>query len=290
MPRAGVHKSAAGEVLLTDALRLGADRFAIAAIWPRNHLLSHRPEARTSDPLLLVETARQAAIYLSHSFFDVPPGFPFVMQDLDFAIDTPELPGGGRAPLPVMLDATCVRTITGQRCRFALEAVLIVDGRRCGRIGVRWEVLTPTRYDALRRRAAASAGAGGGVPATGMPGEPLAPSRFGHRKERDVLLAADPALPVGSWRLRLDQSHPVIFDHASDHIPGTALLEAFRQAGVLSAPGWTLAGARVAFHSFGELTPAVTVTARSDGRFVEVGAVQGGRTLASAVLLGGNRC
>ncbi|MFD0571187.1 AfsA-related hotdog domain-containing protein [Kitasatospora gansuensis] len=93
MSRASVHKSADREVLITDARQLTGDRYAVAARWSRNHLLGHRPEALTSDPLLLVETVRQAAIHLAHRFLDVPAGHPFVMQDLDFELLGDRLPG-----------------------------------------------------------------------------------------------------------------------------------------------------------------------------------------------------
>ncbi len=270
VPRASVHKSADREVLITDARRLTGDRYAVAARWSRNHLLGHRPEALTSDPLLLVETVRQAAIHLAHRFLDVPAGHPFVMQDLDFELFGDRLPGGGRAGLPVLLDATCVRRITGRRFRFALEATLLVDGVRCARMGVRWEVLPPGPYALLRERAGCRAGA---APV----GRPLPPDR------RDVVLADDPALPQGSWRLLADPTHPVLFDHPCDHVPGTVLLEALRQAAGRTVPGWSPTDGRLVFHSFGEHGREVTVSARvEDGRILTL-ATQDGRQVASAL-------
>ncbi len=125
---------------------------------------------------------------------------------------------------------------------------------------------------------------------------PLVPSRVGHRLDRDVLLAAAPAHP-GQWWLRLDPGHPVLFDHPSDHIPGMALVEAFRQMSTVLAHGTPAAHGSVprhpsllsvAFTSFGELDAPVLLTAQpADGEddtpgTVLLRALQDGRELAHA--------
>ncbi len=44
----------------------------------------------------------------------------------------------------------------------------------------------------------------------------------------------------GSWQLRIDRGHPVLFDHPVDHVPGMALLEAARQAAQALSPARVL--------------------------------------------------
>ncbi|MFR0353169.1 AfsA-related hotdog domain-containing protein [Streptomyces sediminimaris] len=111
MPPGAVHKASATEVFLTDALRLEEDRFAVAARWHRDRFLHHDGTSRQTDPLLLVETVRQALIHVTHRFYGVPQGHPFVLNTLEFDLleggsDLPEggsdlreggshLPGGG---------------------------------------------------------------------------------------------------------------------------------------------------------------------------------------------------
>jgi hypothetical protein len=79
--------------------------------------------------------------------------------------------------------------------------------------------ISPTAYRRLR----------GTVPAKGSDYRPtgLAPSRFGRTLPGDMVLA--PTGRPGLWRLNPDPTHPVMFDHDGDHIPGMVLLEAARQ-------------------------------------------------------------
>ncbi len=96
----------------------------------------------------------------------------------------------------------------------------------------------------------------------------------------------------------MDRSHPVLFDHGSDHIPGMVLLEAFRQAARLTATadggcstspdGWSPALVTIRFSAFGELDLPVSVETvlepAGPDRSVLATAVQDGRILASARL------
>jgi len=294
--KATVHKSADAENLLTDSRRLGETRFAVGAWWPRNHFLSHRPGQPSADPVLLVETVRQAAIHLSHRYFDVPLDAPFVMFDLEFRTDGSGLPGGGRAGLPVALDVTCVRDPDSRaRCRLALDAEILVEGRRCGRMTVRWEAMAPRLYAALRRRGMAQAAE---HPAPEWPVlTPVTAGALGDGEPRDIVLGTTGALPEGSWGLRLDRGHPVLFDHEADHVQGMALVEALRQAACLTAGSaaesgrvWVPTAGKVAFPSFAELGQGVvvgaTLTSGVAGPTVHAAATQGDRTVAAAMFRG----
>ncbi|MET9912830.1 ScbA/BarX family gamma-butyrolactone biosynthesis protein [Streptomyces sp. NPDC006476] len=287
MPRETVHKSATAEVLLTDAARLDAGRFAVAAAWHRDHFLDDLG-GRAVDPVLLAETARQAAIHLSHRFHGVPQGHHFVLGELAVELDGP-LPAPDTAPLTLGLDAQCLRAPQHpRRTKLELDATVRTRHRRLGRARVRWEVLEPHRYALLRKRGTADAGAEPAPKPTRA--VPLAPSRVGQQQDRDVLLSADPAR-ADHWWLRLDLDHPVLFDHPSDHIPGMALVAAFRQAALVTTadPARYVRSLITRFTSFGELDLPVSVTAEhvgdaaSTGRAVEIllRAEQGGRELAS---------
>lgn len=297
VPRESVHKSATAEVLLTDAARLGEDRFAVSAVWHRDHFLGHRGTP-AADPVLLAETARQTAIHLSHRFHDVPEGHPFVLDEVAVELDE-ALPPAAPEPLALGLDVRC-RRLAGpaRRTSLELDAVVHTAHRRPGRAWVRWEVMEPRRYAVLRKRGAPGPGTAGGPGAVDGPAPagavPVPTARVGVRREHDVLLAADPARP-DRWWLRLDLGHPVLFDHASDHIPGMALVEAFRQAALVAdVPGDRDAARHVRtlttrFTSFGELDLPVSITAETGddrGRgprpSFAIRAVQGDRELASA--------
>ncbi|WLW51506.1 ScbA/BarX family gamma-butyrolactone biosynthesis protein [Streptomyces sp. YU58] len=296
VPRASVHKSAASEVLLTDAVPLGGNRYTLASAWHRDGFLGHLG-SNAADPLLLAETVRQAAILLSHRFHDIPYGHPFVLGELALDLDAP-LPPADPEPLALRLDAHCARTGAHPR-RTNLEAELAIatERRRLGSARVRWEVMEPRRYAVLRKRGAADNAGTEPVPEPAG-AVPVPPARLGRRQDRDVLLAADSTRP-DRWWLRLDLDHPVLFDHPSDHVPGMALTEAFRQAAALTAAdvhGIPAAEAAhriraldTAFASFGELNLPVSITARpadddrgEGGHALLLRAEQSGRELASA--------
>ncbi|WP_225096898.1 ScbA/BarX family gamma-butyrolactone biosynthesis protein [Streptomyces sp. CoH27] len=291
VPCESVHKAAAAEVLLTDAARLGDERFAVAAVWRRDHFLAHH-EGPSADPVLLAETARQAAIHLSHRFFDVAYGMPFVLSEI--SVDLSEtLPPVDAGHLAVGLDVHCRPPAEGtRRLQLELRADVLARHRRVGSVGVCWEPMQPRRYALVRRRGAQEPGAESS--GAERPRVPLRPADVGQLVERDVLLAADPLDPPGAnrWWLRLDRAHPVLFDHESDHVPGMALVEAFRQAGRVAAAdrrpgasGATLLS--VTFTAFGELDLPVSLTAepadRGTGVFT-LRALQGERELAHATV------
>ncbi|MGW4913107.1 ScbA/BarX family gamma-butyrolactone biosynthesis protein [Streptomyces sp. NPDC004270] len=289
MPRETVHKYATAEVLLTDAVRLDAERFAIASAWHRDHFLDDLG-GPTSDPVLLAETARQAAIHLSHRFHEVPYGHHFVLSELAVELDGPLPAPGAAAPLALGLDTHCERTERQpRRTKLELNAEAYTEHRRLGRARVRWEALEPRRYALLRKRGAAGSGAD---PAPEpVRAVPLPPARVGQRQDRDVLISADPARRH-RWWLRLDVEHPVLFDHPSDHIPGMALMAAFRQVALVTATDAAqyVRSLVARFTSFGELDLPVSVTAEhlagtaGTGRAVTLllRAEQAGRELASA--------
>lgn len=267
VPRRMVHKSADHEVLLESATRIGEDRFAVGMHWPDNHLLHHRRADGTRDSLLVAETMRQSGIYLSHRFHDVPADYAFVLHRFDFQLNEPvrDREEGADAILDIQ-----VRREPGNpnRFRMASFATLEIAGRRIGRAAMRWDAYAPRQYASIRRR--------GARPDTE---QPVTPASAGHialpaalvGRDRDdaVLLADGPAASQG-WRLLMDTGHPALFDHASDHVPGMVMVEAFRQAVLVrmapqAAAGWMIRQMDTSFHRFGDLGLPVTITAEPVG-------------------------
>ncbi|MGP3971684.1 ScbA/BarX family gamma-butyrolactone biosynthesis protein [Streptomyces sp. 6N223] len=294
-----VHKAAAGEVLLTDSLRLSEHRFAVAALWPRDGFLHHQGGGAPGDPLLLVETVRQTLIHLSHTYYGIPPGHPFVLSTLYFDTDPQGLPGWRGGPLPVTLDVTCSPTTSvPRRFGMALDAVMQVYDLTLGRAGMRWEVLDPRRYDLIRAR---TMRAPADLTTRGAPRHPrpLDPRDVGYGHPEHVLLAEGGERTGRDWWLHLNRRHPVLFDHESDHIPGMVLLEAFRQAARAAELPCRLSLSAVAasYEAFGELDAPVKISARlprqthpaAEPAAVEVTAVQGAAVLATARFGDGSR-
>ncbi|MFE0641171.1 ScbA/BarX family gamma-butyrolactone biosynthesis protein [Streptomyces sp. NPDC058877] len=283
-----VHRASVTEVFLTDATEAGADRFLVGAQLPRNHAL-YRPE-RTGqcDFMLLVETVRQAGIFLSHRFHDVPLGHHFIFKALSLHISDPAALRVGSGPLAAVLDVKVVTPVGGRNPRrfdARFDMVIEVGGRECARASAGVVVIDDVRYARLRQRgrtAETVRPAGREASAHGAPS--------GADDDRGVLrpvpVAEARTLPAGcgEWRLHVDPTHPGYFEHPSDHVPGMLLLEAFRQAARHAAGGVALASLDADFAVFGELAEAVAVEATStgDGR-VCLSATQGTRVLATAV-------
>ncbi|MER5762141.1 ScbA/BarX family gamma-butyrolactone biosynthesis protein [Streptomyces sp. NPDC002082] len=298
VPRNLVHRASVAEVFLTDSCRVGPGRSMIAAQWPRNHALHHPDVLGHSDPLLLVETFRQAGIYASHRYHEVPLGHRFIFCDLEFHIDDHSPLRVGTAPLNVVLDSkfTLEGPTAKHRIGARFEAEIEVGGRRCARASARMLVVTPRLYAALRSRGQVPAGAD--VPPQTR-SVPLPADQVGRRRPENVLLSADPTTDGTGFRLHLDRDHAAYFEHAGDHVPGIALIEAFRQAGhqMVHRPvaGRTaaprtphvLVSSSLVFDRFAELDAPVSITAEHPvdsphGRLVRIAAAQHGQVLARA--------
>ncbi|MCS0606469.1 hypothetical protein NX794_35475 [Streptomyces sp. LP11] len=308
VPRRLVHKAAADEVLLTDAVRVRPGHFYLAVRQPAGHGLYRPDSAGASDPTLFVEMLRQTAIYLSHRFYEVPLDHPFIFCALDFDMAAP--PGeDDDADEPVVLEVRCRETKqrTPKRAALTLEAQLVCAGGVRAVGSVTWQAVEPARYTALRSRG--TDGTPPPAPGTAvtvtLPGaRVMAPELVGRERALDVVVAEfaapedGPAVagePGGTWLLHVDQSHPVFFDHPSDHVPGMLLLEAVRQAscaalGPAPAPlyEWTMSGGGVEFGAYCELAAPTWLVVRhagapeaADQATVTVEAVQHGRTVAS---------
>ncbi|MGX2995759.1 ScbA/BarX family gamma-butyrolactone biosynthesis protein [Streptomyces sp. JNUCC 64] len=222
VPSQYVHRAAVSEVFLTHWKPLRSDYFSIGAQWPRGHAL-FVPAGGYQDPMLLVESVRQAGALLAHAEYDVPFGHQFLMWNMAFAV-TPEGLAAGPTPTDVELRVDCEDiTRRGRRMTGMTYQVTVVrEGRTAATATAGFSCTSPAVYQRLR---------GDRPTRTALP-IPLGLSPFtvGRTSQRDVVLAAaDPSRPH-RWQLRVDTEHPNFFDHPVDHVPGMVLLEAARQA------------------------------------------------------------
>ncbi|MEV0371751.1 ScbA/BarX family gamma-butyrolactone biosynthesis protein [Streptomyces sp. NPDC050636] len=117
--------------------------------------------------------------------------------------------------------------------------------------------------------------------------EAVAPQLVARDRARDVVLS--PTGRPDRWQLRVDTSHPVLFDHPVDHAPGMLMIEAARQAAQTATPGFALpVTMECSFERYAEMDAPSWVQARTtahgdDGsRQVEVGIEQHGRPVLAA--------
>ncbi|MDT0436711.1 MULTISPECIES: ScbA/BarX family gamma-butyrolactone biosynthesis protein [Streptomyces] len=289
-PRGLVHRRAVGEVLLTDWIRLGPHRFQVGAQWPRGHAFYGPVGELWHDPLLAAESVRQSSSLVGHVFYDLPCDHPTLMTELDIEVSPDALRLGDR-PADTVLHIDCAGvTLQGARLTgMTMDVALTRGAARLGRARMTLNCLRPSVYRRLR-------GVHAQVPER-LPEQPapLPPREVGRAVGSDVVLGppadgrAEPGR--GAWPLRINWSHPTLFDHPTDHVPGMLLLEAARQAAQrLAGPEPVLVDSmQNRFLRYVELDSPVLVRARltttgDGGRQVRVTAEQDGSAAYTCVL------
>ncbi|QHG83538.1 ScbA/BarX family gamma-butyrolactone biosynthesis protein [Rhodococcus rhodochrous] len=283
VPRRHVHRQAVSEVFLTDCVRgPGPDRFVLGAQWPRLHGF-YRSRSGRYDPMLLAETLRQCVIYLAHTRYRVSLAQRFVMQEIDISAEFERLViGAGAAEVAVTAVVSDVRRRGSQVTALSAALEFAIAGRCVGSGRGRTVVLAAEEYDIVRW------GEGGPRALGSVPrGVPVDPAVIGVPVVGDVVVGA--TVRPGRWRVLPDLSHPVLFDHPSDHLPGMLVLEAARQAAraELGDPEGDPVSMSVQFHQFVELdVPAeMVVSGLEEGSAgAHVVLEQQGRAMATATL------
>ncbi|MET9963654.1 ScbA/BarX family gamma-butyrolactone biosynthesis protein [Streptomyces sp. NPDC006326] len=294
VPKELVHRAAVSEVMLTDWQRLDETHFVMTAQWPRGHSFFTPVADGYHDPLIGCETLRQIGILLGHAEFGVPLGHQFIVWDIDIAV-RPQHLRVGYAPAALDIDVTCTeikrrgRRLSGLR----FEAVFRREGHVVATGGGSFSCMAPEVYRRLRGDHARD-GDWYQLPLI----SPAAPQSVGRMSPMDVVLSptADPA----RWQLRADTRHPVLFEHAVDHVPGMVLLEAARQAtaAVLGRSSYLPLSITSEFTRYAELDAPCMIEARrlpgalpGGEQAVRVTAHQGGHPVfGSTVTAGAHGC
>ncbi|WP_105968770.1 ScbA/BarX family gamma-butyrolactone biosynthesis protein [Streptomyces geranii] len=282
VPRQLVHRAAIAETFPTGWSRTETDRFSVCAQWPRVHCLHVSADRTAYDPLLVVETVRQAGTLLNHTEYQVPLDHQFVLQE--FRITTfPEHLGVGPLPAEPTVDITFydIRHRGKRLVSARYEADVRLDGELVAHADVAFTCTSGAVFSRLR----------GGRTAAGVTALPVPPglpaADVGRDSAADVVLAV-PQRGHRDWQLRVDTGHAVFFDHPLDHIPGMLLLEAARQAALArTGPdgGLIPVSFDTTFHQFAELDQPTWIesTDQGDGALKVVG-TQEGRTVFECVV------
>ncbi|WP_051834119.1 ScbA/BarX family gamma-butyrolactone biosynthesis protein [Streptomyces sp. NRRL S-646] len=265
LPKELVHRAAIAEVFLTDAERLSEDETLLAAQLPRLHpfyddVLGPRTH---HDPLLLLEACRQGIYVVAHRHLDVPLGHRFLLRTVEFEVPDPAALVPGDSPTEAVIGVRVEHRIrsrsgvTGLRLRFTVA------------IGTRQALLARIEYswmpaqDWTRLRAGQRDALGLSEPPVALPGPRVDPALVGRRNQANVVVSAPYTSQEGVTTARLvaETSHPTLYDHWVDHVPGMVELEAFRQlaltaavaAGTVRTPTALPVGLSVRFRRFAEM-------------------------------------
>lgn len=222
-----VHKLDRDEVLLTGWRETARDAFEATARWPRNHGF-YQSAMGTCDPLMIAETIRQLLPLLSHSAYNVPLGHHLIWEDFHYSLDSAALSCEGVAvDLHLSVRTTEISWRGNRAAAMTLHTKIHRGMQRVGEARTRFTINSPAVYKRLRGRYADIHQAMAGAV---RPVVPLDSGRVGRTSLYDVVLCPGPG--PATWQLCVDTSHPVLFDHPLDHVPGMLLLEAVRQAAV----------------------------------------------------------
>jgi len=305
--RGMVHRTALSEVFVTDMRSIDESHYLAGAQLPLAHSYysDHRLALRRFDPLLLLEAARQAAVYGAHRYLDVSLRTAFLVNTLSMSCDDP----GGLAvgPLPGELRiATSYPTVQRRHDRVRSVAVaqrLHLGGSPIGTVAMEVTAMTPKEHSALRylqrRDAPPSTGDADFTAASGAAAS-VAPALVARENPGNVMLA-EPVHSDGVLRAalspKLDNSS--LFDHSYDHLPAMVLLECARQLALIAVDDGTgevarqtaVSGCSASFLRFVELDEPVTATtpelrdaAASGPLTVPVSFTQAGATVAETTV------
>jgi 2-oxo-3-(phosphooxy)propyl 3-oxoalkanoate synthase len=229
-----VHKAAIEQVLLCDARQISEREFACAAQLSRAHAYYSDHLLPIYDPLLVLEIARQGVVLGSHEYLGVPEGWQFIFSDIRGTVDDLDALRIGSAPADcvVRLSLEDDRYRRGQLSSARFRAKLERDGTLAATLVGTATFFSRERYAVLRKSMARWTRNEPPPP----PLVPAPPAAVGRASARNVVVS-EPERSEGRHvcDVIVDESQPSFFDHPLDHVPGSLLIEAFRQTAVAAA-------------------------------------------------------
>lgn len=300
VPCSIAHRRALGEVFVADSAQTGDDEFTLAIQLPRSHCVWFDRDVDFHDTMSTAEAARQGAFVVVHRHLGVPVGLPFSLQKFEVAVtDVAAYRDDKRTPLEGLLRFTLTERDmrTDEIGSLTFEGELTIRGTAAMTMTGGITFLPARDYQALRDYQRSRKPIGDApAPAPAR----LDPARVGRRDPRNVVVGEPAAGPDGETRypLVVDRSHPSFFDHDYDHVPGPLMVEAWRQAalvtatdtGALPSPAVATTGCAMSFTDFAEFeavvecSTVVTDTAADGSVSIAVAAHQFGNRIGEGAI------
>jgi 2-oxo-3-(phosphooxy)propyl 3-oxoalkanoate synthase len=286
-----VHKHSIAEVLITSVTTTPATWICHAQL-PRRHSFHTDTTGEQSayrDPLLVLEAFRQACIAASHASYDVPLDARYTVRHYELSIlDLATLKCGPQVldlELNIAVRREFRRGGDGPVHGLEVAAVVMHEGTKVMELSGAFGWMSLAKWEAFRGEASWD---------PGPQASPADPQIVGRTRPENVVIGEPVRLDGGaaSAPIVVDISHPTIFDHPLDHLPGGLVIEACRQlslavmgscSATIMGPAWL----RCDFHSFAELDTTNTVTvapAAKDALSFRGEVTQSGQTRASVEL------
>ncbi|WP_338696835.1 AfsA-related hotdog domain-containing protein [Streptomyces sp. Q6] len=277
-PQHLVHKPDSPEAYLLGAGTPAPQRFTFATELPDAHPLFDGADRPFHDLLFPVEALRRAALFAARQYFRVPEKRVTAMATAGTEITEVEAwrssgAAGVSARISLDLTLTPVDVVTGVPRGMECEAVVAIDGRRCGTAMARLVFLSPGVHRAHRtagRQQSERSLAGRPRAVTGSP----TPEQVGRGAAHHVFVGLP--VPDGDDTLVLPvdtAAAATLLGDGSDAVPPALFLEASRQAALIAAAelhGFLPAHAvltrwRAAFRGYAEPELALHCAVRSKG-------------------------
>ncbi len=268
-----VHRIALEEVFLTDFQNTG-DGFAAAARLPRSHpyYCEHTAHPSAHDPIAVFECVRQMLLCAMHLHHGVTADTKSVTASCELEITDPRAlaVAEGGYELTLLGRVVDAKEREGVAVRVVHEVDVLLGTTRIGRVRVDTALKQPESYQRLRMRSRVTPPSLSVDLVAQEPVSRVAPYLVGRQQTANVLLI-EPEIngSVLTASLRVPVSHPGMFDHPHDHVPGPVLMEAARQAGHLlqvelfglSPAKTTPVELRAAYERFTELDSEILIRA-----------------------------
>uniref|UniRef100_A0AAU2JS15 A-factor biosynthesis hotdog domain-containing protein n=1 Tax=Streptomyces sp. NBC_00049 TaxID=2903617 RepID=A0AAU2JS15_9ACTN len=226
-----VGKEDLSEALVTGWRRISDTVQTVTVEWPDHHTF-YTPIPGSYSPLLFTESVRQALALVCRTSYGIPATHRMGWARLRSETEPAALRTTG---VPVRAEFRVTHSSVTRRKLGSVHFVAHVEGTvgtlRAGSAEIHYSAHPAAIYDRLRGPYAEAAHAFAQAPA---PTTPLPARRVGRTDPHDVVLS--PTDAPDRFRLRVDTTHPVLFDHPHDHIPGMVLLEAAGQAALATSP------------------------------------------------------
>jgi 2-oxo-3-(phosphooxy)propyl 3-oxoalkanoate synthase len=254
-----VRRINSSDVFVTQLGIHEANKFEVGVRWPGLHSFYKPATPRLHDPLLFLESVREAGVLIAHAGYEIPMEFKFLTRDKRFHVEDLEgLRTNGSEPVDVTLVVTAkdIQRRAKSYAGMLFEVECFRDGARIGTAAYRWSCVTAAGYTRLRGRYRNA------MPEVPVGSLPVNHELVGRCAAIDVMLAETEG--KNTWLLRVDPEHRVVYDHPMDHVPGNAIIEAGRQAALLATgmPDGIPVGGELEFHRYIEFDQPCTVTAQ----------------------------
>lgn len=240
-----VHKLDPTAVLLESWLRVGPKSYVLQAARSSPHFDRPQPFSLLTG----VEMLRQAVILVSHADLAVGPTAAFAMNIL--ALRLSRMTATTQSFSASVLELECSNAVYRAGALRSMQvAVTFSDSE--GLLATGGGELAVIPHEIYTRLRGAASPCSYRSQARRLPAEAV-----GRKRDEDVILAEERS---GSLSLVLDTSHPLLFDHPTDHVPGMVLLEAAFQAHAVTAGRNAPAvGVEARFHRYVEFSPPARV-------------------------------